>query len=303
MWITNFKRTIKSGLKSFWRNGWLSAATISIMVLTLFVITTLLMLNLIASVVLKNLQEKIDISVYFKSEASEEDILIVKSQLEKLAEVENVEYISRDQALLKFREKHKDNPYLIQGLEELGENPLEASLNIKAKESSQYEAIAGFLEGIYYNNIIDKVDYRQNRELIDKLARIITNVKMGGLTLSGILVLVVILVTFSAIRLAIYSAREEIKVMRLVGASNWFIRGPFIVGGVLYGIISSLVTLAILYPVFWFISPKLSGFLSIGNFFSYFQANFLSFLVLLLSVGVVLGVVSSLIAIRKYLRV
>lgn len=303
MWRVTFKRIIKSGLKSFQRNGWLSAATISVMVLTLLVITTLLMLNLVAGAVLENLQEKIDISVYFKSEASEEDMLIVKSQLEKLAAVQRVDYVSREDALLKFREKHKDNPYLIQSLQELGENPLEASLNIKAKESSQYEAIAGFLEGISYSTIIDKVDYRQNKEVINKLDNIITNIKIGGLSLSGILILIVILVTFSAIRLAIYSAREEIRVMRLVGANNWFIRGPFIVGGVLYGIISSLITLAILYPVFWFLSPKLSSFLPIEDFFVYFQANFWAFLALLLGMGIVFGVVSSFLAIRKYLKV
>lgn len=302
MWIT-FKRIIKAGLKNFWRNGWLSTATISIMVLTLIVISALLMLNVIASVVLVNLQEKIDVSVYFKLEANEEDILIVKSQLEKLDEVERVDYVSRDEALAKFKERHKDNPYLIQSLQELGDNPLEASLNIKAQQASQYEAISQFLEGIYYSNIIDKVDYRQNKEVIDKLSSIIANVKLVGLSLSGVLVLIVILVTFNAIRLAIYSSRGEIKIMRLVGANNWFIRGPFVVEGVLYGVISSLITLGVLYPIFYFISPKLSGFLPIEDLFGYFQANFWALFAILLTLGIVLGVVSSFFAVRKYLKV
>ncbi len=302
MWIT-FKRVIKSGLKSFWRNGWLSTATISIMVLTLLVISVLLMINVVANAVLTNLQEKIDISVYFKLEANEEDILIVKSQLEKLAEVERVDYVSQEEALIRFREKHQDNPYLIQSLQELNENPLEASLNIKAQEASQYDIIANFLDGINYSNIIDKVDYKKNKEVIDKLSYIVANIRMGGVVLSGILILVVVLVTFNAIRLAIYSAREEIKVMRLVGASNWFIRGPFVIEGVLYGVISSLITLGILYPVFWFISPKLSGFLPIEDFFVYFRVNFWAFLVLLLGMGIVLGVLSSIFAMRKYLKV
>lgn len=300
--MTKLNRTIKSGLKNFWRNGWLSAATISIMVLTLIVISTLLMVNVIAGAVLTNLQEKIDVSVYFKLEAGEEDILVVKSQLEKLDEVENVEYVSRAEALARFKEKHQDNSYLIEGLQELGENPLEASLNIKAREASQYEAISEFLEGIYYSNIVDKVDYRQNKEVITKLSALIADIKIVGLSLSGILILIVVLVTFNAIRLAIYSSREEIKIMKLVGADNWFIRGPFIVEGIVYGIISSLFTLAILYPVFYFVSPKLSGFLPIEDFFIYFQANFWAFLILLLGVSVVLGVFSSLLAMRKYLK-
>lgn len=300
--MTKLNRTIKSGLKNFWRNGWLSAATISIMSLTLIVISTLLMVNVIASAVLTNLQEKIDVSVYFKLEAGEEDILVVKSQLEKLDEVEDVEYVSREEALARFKEKHQDNSYLIEGLQELGENPLEASLNIKAREASQYEAISEFLEGIYYSNIVDKVDYRQNKEVITKLSALIADIKIVGLSLTGILVLIVILVTFNAIRLAIYSSREEIKIMKLVGADNWFIRGPFIVEGIIYGIISSLVTLAILYPVFYFVSPKLSGFLPIEDFFIYFQANFWAFLILLLGVSIILGVFSSLLAMRKYLK-
>ncbi len=300
-WLT-FKRVIKSGLKSFWRNGWLSAATVSVMILTLLTMSILLMVNVVANSVLTDLHGKIDVSIYFKSEAVEEDILIVKSQLEKMDEVERVDYVTKEEALDKFKEKHQNNPYLIEGLQELGENPLEASLNIKAKEVSQYEAITSFLEGISYSAIIDKVDYRQNKEVINKLANIITNIRIIGLSLSLLLALIVILVTFNAIRLAIYSSREEIKIMRLVGANNWFIRGPFIVEGVLYGIISSLIALGILYPIFWLVSPKISGFLPITSLFAYFQANLLALLVLLLGMGVVLGIVSSLLAIRKYLR-
>lgn len=303
MWKATLQRVLKSGVINFRRNGWLSAATLSIMALTLLVVSILLMVNIVAGAVLINLQHKIDVSVYFKAEAIEEDILIVKSQLEKMTEVERVEYVSRDEALQKFKEKHQENPYLIQSLQELGENPLEASLNIKAKDPSQYEVITKFLEGIYYSNIVDKVDYRQNKEVIGKLSDIIINIKLIGLTLSGIMFLIVILVTFNAIRLAIYNSREEIRVMRLVGASNWFIRGPFLVEGVLYGVISSLVTMAILFPVFWLVSPKISGFLPIDNLFVYFRANSLSFLILLLGLGVILGVVSSFIAIRKYLKV
>lgn len=301
--FTLIKRVIKWGLKGFLRNGWLSAATISVMTLTLIVITTLLMLNIVASAVLKNIQEKIDISVYFKQEAKEEDILIVKSQLEKLAEVKEVEYVSREEALRRFKERHKDNPYLIEGLQELDENPLEASLNIKAQEASQYETISKFLEGIYYQNIIDKVDYRQNKEIIDKLSSIITNIKFIGLVLTGVLILIVVLVTFNAIRIAIYSSREEIKIMKLVGASNWFVRSQFIVEGALYGLISSGLTLVILYPVFWFFSPKISKFLPIEDFFSYFQSNIWAFLIILLVISISLGVGSSLLAIRKYLKV
>jgi len=300
--FTSFKRVIKWGLKNFIRNGWLSTATVSIMVLTLLVITVLLMVSVVANVVLDTLENKIDISVYFKLDTSEQDILKAKEQLEALEEVESITYTSQEQALISFKERHKDNPILLQSLEELDTNPLQASLNIKAKETSQYASINQFLESVYYQELIDKVNYMQNKEVIEKLNKIITDVKTGGLVLTFLLTIIVFLVTFNAIRLAIYSSREEIGVMRLVGAKNWFIRGPFVVEGVLYGIIATIVTLIILYPVFYFLSPKLSGFLPIDDVFAYFQSNLLAFFFLLLVIGVVLGAFSSYVAVRKYLK-
>lgn len=300
--ITSLKRILKWGFKNFWRNGWLSTATVSIMSLTLLVITVLLMVNVVANAVLLNLEKKIDISVYFKLNTPEEEVLKVKEQLEKLAEVEIVNYVSQEEALIKFKEKHKDNPVLLQSLEELENNPLEASLNIKARETSQYASINQFLESVYYKDLIDKVNYMQNKEVIEKLNRIIVDVKTAGVGLTLVLAVIVFLVTFNAIRLAIYSSREEINVMRLVGASNSFIRGPFLVEGILYGIIATVITLVVLYPIFYFISPRISNFLPIGDIFVYFKSNFFAFLFLLLGIGIVLGGFSSFFAVRKYLN-
>lgn len=300
--MESIKRIFKWGFKNFWRNGWLSTATVSIMVLTLLVITVLLMVNVVANAVLDNLENKIDISVYFKLQTPEEKILEVKSQLEKLAEVESIGYTSQNEALISFKEKHKDNPVLLQSLDELDSNPLEASLNIKAREASQYASINQFLESVHYKDIIDKVNYLQNKGVIEKLSKIIIDVKTIGLIISLALAIIVFLVTFNAIRLAIYSSREEINVMRLVGASNWFIRGPFIIEGLLYGVIAAIITAVLLYPVFYFSSPKLSGFLPIGDIFSYFKANIVALFFLLLGIGAVLGSFSSLIAVRKYLK-
>jgi cell division transport system permease protein len=142
----------------------------------------------------------------------------------------------------------------------------------------------------------------QNKGVIEKLSSIIIDVKTMGLVISLILAIIVFLVTFNSIRLAIYSSREEINVMKLVGASNWFIRGPFILEGLLYGIIATVITIIVLYPAFYFVSPKLSGFLPIGDIFIYFRANVLALSVLLLGISVVLGISSSFIAVRKYLK-
>jgi len=300
--MESIKRVIKWGLKNFVRNSWLSVATVSIMVLTLLVITVLLMVNVVANAVLENLENKIDISVYFKPQVVEEEILKVKDELSKLAEVERIDYISQEEALVDFRERHKDNAVLMQSLEELESNPLEASLNIKARETSQYASINQFLESVHYKDIIDKVNYMQNKGVIEKLGKIIVDVKTFGLVLSLILAVIVFLVTFNAIRLAIYSSREEINVMRLVGASNWFIRGPFIIEGLLYGVVATIITIIVLYPAFYLVSPKVSNFLPIGDVFVYFKANAFFLFLLLLAVGAILGMFSSFIAVRKYLK-
>lgn len=260
-------------------------------------------MNTIADSVFASLEEKIDISVYFKQETDEKDILQVKSDLASLGEVKKIDYISQSAALDDFKEKHKDNSVLMQSLEELKDNPLEASLNVKAKITSQYAAISQFLGQEKYQNIISKINYKQNELAINKLANIISGAKKSGILISLALAIIALSVTFNTFRIVIYTNREEIGVMKLVGASNWFARGPFVASGIFYGIFSALITLAIFYPLIWFASPRLVGFLSGINLQRYFLANFWQIFALLLITGVAMGAISSLIAIRRYLRV
>ncbi len=300
---TILKRVIKTGLLSFWRNRWISSATIGIMVITLGLITGLIILSAVTDAVLTDLEEKVDITVYFKLDIPENDILQVKEELELFPEVKMIEYVSRDEALVRFSESHKDNPLITQSLEELGDNPLEASLNIKAKEISEYVSIASFLESKRFSSIIDTVNYQENRKVIERLSSIIGMARRSGYALSAVLLIVALLVTFNTIRLTIYSLKDEIGVMRLVGGSNWYIRGPFMVEGILYGLIASIITIILFLPVIAFLSPKLIGFLPGIELSSYFYSNFWEIFFLQTLIAVVLGVISSLIAMRRYLRI
>jgi cell division transport system permease protein len=300
---TALKRVFKSGAVSFWRNRWISTATILIMVITLGLITSLFLMSVVADTILGDLEEKVDISVYFKLETPENEILKVKTELEGISDVKSVEYVSRDMALAKFEESHQNNPLIIKSLQELGENPLEASLNIKANVIDEYESIASFLESPRFSGYVDTVNYRQNQKVIEKLSSILSTVRKSGFIAILILGFIAILVTFNTIRLTIYSMREEIGVMRLVGASNWYIRGPFIVEGVLHGAIASILTTIFFYPLIWFVSPKVSVFLAGIDLIGYFNANFWSIFFLQMFVGIFLGIVSSLIAMRRYLKI
>ncbi|KKS38297.1 MAG: hypothetical protein A3G49_06250 [Candidatus Sungbacteria bacterium RIFCSPLOWO2_12_FULL_41_11] len=293
---------LKSSWLSFSRNGWLSTATILVMTLALFVIGGLMLAGVLSQVVLGELEDKIDIAVYFYPNSSEVDIFNIKDSIAALPEVKEVTYISQEQALLEFKERHKTDQVILGSLEELDGNPLEATINIKTKDPSRFADIAGFIKDKKYP-IVDKINYFENQVVIDKLSNIMSSVRNTGLGIILVLALVAVLVAFNTVRIAIWSAREEINIMRLVGASSWFVRGPFIFEGVIHGVTSGGLASLLFYPALWVLSPKLLVVVPSIDLYAYFQNNFLQFAGILMGTGVVLGVFSSFIAIRKYLKV
>ena len=297
-----FRRVIKIGYLSFRRNGWLSTATILVMALVLFVLGNLVFLGAFANTVLNNFESKIDISVYFTGDAPEENVLQVKREVEQLADVSEVAYVSKDEALALFREKHKANTLIADALEELGDNPLAASLNIRARDPSNYAAISDFLLQKNYP-IVDKVNYFENQAVIDRLSSIMSTVRGSGALLALFLAFVAVLVAFNTVRLAIYTLREEIGIMRLVGATPGLIRGPFLIGGIIYGVIAAAATILIFFPLTWLATPKLTLLVQDFNLFQYFISNFAEFFAIMFLTGVALGTISSFIAIRRYLEI
>lgn len=302
MFKTNLKRVLRAGYLSFRRNGWLSTATILVMALVLFVLGNLIFLGALANTALTALESKIDISVYFTADAPEQSILAVKRELEILADVSQVSYVSKDQAFDTFRKKHSSNALIVNALDELGENPLEASLNIRARDPSDYASISDFLLKKNYP-IVDKVNYFENQKVIDRLGAVLGTVRGSGALLAIFLAFVSILVAFNTIRLAIYTMKEEIGIMRLVGATQWFIRGPFLVSGVLYGSTAAAVVTMLFFPLAWLASPKLTLLVPNFDLFQYFLTNFLEFFGIILISGIALGTVSSFIAVRRYLKI
>ena len=297
-----FQRILKSGYLSFRRNGWLSAATILVMVLVLFVLGSLVFLGAFANTVIRDLESKVDVTVYFVPDAPESGIQAVQKDIESISDVALVDYVSKEQALAEFRERHNKNALIVGALEELGENPLSASLNIRARDPSRYAAISQFLLDKNYS-IVNKVNYFENQKVIDRLSSILGTVRGSGAFLTIFLAFLAVLVAFNTIRLAIYTMREEIGIMRLVGANTWFIRGPFLISGILYGTIAALLATAVFFPVAWAVAPKLSLLVPSFDLFHYFLTNFWQFFAIIFFAGIVLGTVSSMIAIRRYLTV
>jgi cell division transport system permease protein len=305
-WI-RLQRVLRSGWINFRRNGLVSYAAILVTTITLSVATGIFLAQAVLDSAITQVQEKVDIAVYFTVDASEDSILALQDTLQTLPEVSTTTYLSADQQVLNFRERHADDYLTLQALEELGENPFGGSLLIKAKDSTQYESIARVLEGdsdIARENasIIERINYSQNKLVIDRLNMLIDNINDIGFVATFILGLISIVIVYTTVRLTIYIAKEEIGIMRLVGASSRYVRAPFIVGGLLYGFFAFLISVAIFLPLTYFAGRHATDILGF-NIYTYYLSNFFSIGGIVLLIGLFLGAVSSYLAVRRYLDV
>lgn len=315
MFWLNIKRVLRTGFIGFWRNGFISVASILVMTITLFVVGSVVFNNVLLQSSLQELKDQVDITIYFVTTAPEPDVLSLQKTLESFPEVSSVQYISSDDALAAFKSRHQNDQLILQALDEVGNNPLGAELTVKTKEPSQYADVANYLQQNPVlsqdgKSIIDKVDYLQNKAAIDKLNELITSSRNSSLARMLIFILAALAVVFNTVRLAIYVTKEEISVMRLVGASKTYVRGPFVVAGIMYGIVSAIIAIAIFYPVTYWFGPlfyPLPVFLT-GNtvnnlsLFQYYISNFLEVSLIILGSGVLLGAASSYLAVRRYLK-
>ncbi len=298
-----FKRIFRSGWINFKRNSYLSFGTTGIMALVLLLFSGLMVLNYVSGQIVTGLEDKVDISVYFKNNASEDQVMAVEQDLEAQSDVASVTYISKDKALADFKTNHAGDALIQQSLAELADNPLQSSLNVKAKDSTQYASIVTFIEGNKLRSVIDKINFYENEAVINRVESISNGVGNYGLGITLVLAFIAVLVTFNTIRLTIYNQKNEIEIMRLVGGSNWHVKAPFLVEGGLYGIFAATIAIVIFYPTLWFVSSKVGVLIPGLSLLGYFGANFFQFVPLIFALGISLGVISSFIAIRRFLKV
>lgn len=302
----SFKRIIKAGFKSFYRNSVVSFSAILVLIVTILTLTAMYFGIVLSEASLNQLQQKVDVNVYFTLEAEEESILELKKELEGLEEVQQVEYTSKEKALDEFKERNSTKDVILGALDVIEDNPLSANLAIRAKEINQYETIAKFLDTAKLNperiGLIEDVNYAENKVAIDKLNTLIFYAERIGFIIAIVFLVISVIITFNTIRLTIYMAKNEISVMRLVGASKSFARGPFLVDGMLYGIVAAIISLAILFPVLDFVSPQLNE-IFILNIYDHFMDNLLMISGSMILGGVFLGLFSSYLATARYVKV
>lgn len=297
-------RTFKEGKENFIRNGWLTFATVSILTFSLFIVSLSALLGMTTSLILENLRDKVSVNVSFNPDVTEARILEIKDELSKYKkEIVSVEYVSRDNALAQFLADSGNDPVIAQAIEEIGENPLLASLVIKAVTPENYPLIVEQIEKSTFQNDISRINYAKNKKIFERLDRINTTTAKAGLVLGTIFVFIAILITFNTIRITIYSHRQEFEIMRLVGASNIYVRMPFVFEGALYGLVAAVIAVGFLFGMAYYIAPLTEGAIPQGNFLDLYLGYFWAIFGGLILLGITLGVVSSAIAIRRYLKV
>lgn len=302
------KRIVVAGFRGFYRNRTVSLSSIFILTITLSIISSFYLSRAIFDYTLDQVRQKVDVRVYFNTDATEEQVAEVRAKLQGLPQVKSVTYTSEEQALADFKEKHAGDQLTLQALDELGSNPFGASLSITAKDTTQYEAIAQALSsgsGLLgeAEGSVDKINYYQLKDSIDKLNNIIGWTDTVGFWISVVFVLMSCMIVYNTIRLAIFVYRDEIAVMKLVGASNMFIRGPFVVEALLYALVATILSLAFFWGATIWVAKKTVFFFEGMNLHLYFVQNFFELAGILLLSGAVLAVISSLLAVRKYLKI
>ena len=300
----SFLRALSFALKDFWRNIWLSLVTITVLVLALLSFNILISLNAVSEQIVASVKERVDVSVFFKPEVQQAQIDNFREKVKQMPEVKEVTFISKEKALEDFRALHQDDPKINDALKELEKNPMVDTVVIKASNIEDYNKILNFIKLDSNQEIIKYQNFTDHQKIIDSINSISDKVKKISLAVTGIFALIAILIVFNAIRVMLYTYKEEITVMRLVGASDWFIRLPFLLESILYSLFATGLAFLLLYAIFGAVGPSLSAFFASYNFnlIQYYNEHFLVIFFSELGAVIFLNIISSGIAIRRYLK-
>jgi cell division transport system permease protein len=302
MFLT-IKRILKWGFKNFLSQKESIFPTIFILFLTLFGIGFLLIFKDVAFHIIDNLKEKADVAIYFKEGTKEEEILKLKETLSQFPEIQKIEYVSKEEALQQFLERHKKEPIYLETLEVLGENPFLPSLHIKAINPFQYERLKEFFSSKEWQDLIDHQTYQESEKIINEIFTLIDWVEKVGIALILVFIFVTFVLITNTINLSILRSKTEIEIQKMVGASNFFVQGPFLIEGIICAILASVFAFLSLFAIFYYFGPKLTYFLAGLNVYDLFVKNSWKVFGLQILVGIILTTISSYRAVKRHLNV
>lgn len=301
--IVSAARVVKFAFKDLWRNLGLSLMTVSILMLTYLSLNLLVIVNFFTDAAIQAVENRVDVSVYFGPDVSDERILGVRGDLVSLPEVKDVQFISRDQALAQFRKNHADQPEILAALQEVGENPLGAVLVIKARDAASYGPILEALDSPSVKSLVADKTVEDHRLLIERLTTVTDRIQRAALGLSLVFALISLLIVFNTIRVAIYIHREEIAIMRLVGASGNFVRLPFLIETFIFNVVALAVVAALLYPALGVIEPAARAFFDADiSLAAYYRAHWLQIFGYQLGIVTLLSMVATGLSMGRYLK-
>jgi cell division transport system permease protein len=296
-------RVFREGVQNFYRDKWLTLVTIIIMALSLYLIGVAIFLGFGVLQVIESVESRINVSIYFDFTVEEEKILEIKQEIESrsIEEVRSVTYISREQAIADFLTREGDSPEIKEALDMIGENPLPASLVIVADDASKYESLNAYLYQEYGDYIMDS-NYDENKAVIDEVYSFVIFARNSGIVLGAIFALIAIMVTLNTVRMSLYAHRKEFEVMRLVGASNLYIKIPPLVEGLLYGFASAFFSVIFLVITIFAFDPFAQKIIQNVDISRFYGSSILYVSIVIVILGATLGLVSSYIAMRRYLE-
>jgi len=299
--IKYISKILKSGWTNLKRQGFLTLATTVVIFVAVVLGTSLFIFQGGVSFLTTAIKDKIDVSVYFNEQVSREEILQIREEVAKLNEVNEVNYVSPEEAYENFVKTHENDPYM-ESLEAIDINPFLPSLVIQTKEPSQYRVISDFFKKEEYASLVYEIDDYKRGTIIDRISDLSNGIRNIGIVLTLFLSFIAITVTLNTLRVSIYSQREEIDIMRLVGAKNSFIRGPFLIQGAMCGFFAAILCFVLFLALLFLFKTSLAKLFMGFDVFEFYKHNIIIILLLQLLIGIGLGLISSFFAVRKYLK-
>ncbi|MBU9673579.1 permease-like cell division protein FtsX [Planococcus sp. CP5-4] len=294
MKIRTFGRHIKESLKSLGRNGWMTFASVSAVTVTLLLVGVFVMIMMNLNKVADDLENDVEIKVFVSLDAEEEDVAELEEEISGLEGVESADFSTKEEELTDLVLDFGEELSLFEQ-----SNPLFDVFYVKATEPQQTETVANEIAAFEY---IEDVEYGEGK--IEKLFNFLNAGRNVGLILILALLFTAMFLISNTIRITIVARRTEIEIMKLVGATNWFVRVPFILEGMWLGILGSIIPIGLVVLLYQkiteFVQPRLSGELFQLLEFSPFIYQVSA---LILAMGVFIGIWGSFMSIRKFLRV
>lgn len=307
-----FIRMVRYGINNFSRNAWLTTAATAVMTITLLIILTSYLSHNIFNDTISSLRQKVDISIYLKDGATPSDVQQMQTELQNQSNTESVRYISPSDAQKLYNEQNKNDLAQLQALADITKDtgPLfPGSFRIKVKDLGKLDELKSLVDHdkTFQANLnpLAPPSYGGDKQsAIDNIARTAVFAEQAGLIASIIFVIISTLIIFNTIRMAIFNRREEIQMMKLIGADKGFIRGPFIVEAIMYGFFAAIISVGLAYAAVIGAQGKLAEYgITTGPTVQMLQTYPALIILATILIGAILGIISSQMAVRRYLRV